>query len=165
VELGKLGEAEARLEEVVSIRKRLHGVSHPAIITPLSQLGMVLHARGRHRAAEGVLRETHNLATRFLPITDPSRYVHSLNLGKLLSDCCLEGNYMVVSGAATANIGNHARLVKEVEELFREAFQGYLATQGKHHQDTILAYVALGYILDYSGQQEEASELKKLFNE
>ncbi|MDP7572015.1 MAG: tetratricopeptide repeat protein, partial [Myxococcota bacterium] len=137
-DLGLYDEALPLYESALALRRKHLGDEHPDTLSSINNLGLLLHAQGKHAEAETLLGEALEGRRRTLGDEHPHTLISIKNLGSLLLD---QDKYA------------------EAETLWREAREGCRRKFGDEHPDTLISIGNLGALLYSQGKYAEAETL------
>jgi len=136
--MGRFGESEAMLREVIRMRETRLGADHPQTLTARSMLASIIQKAGRDGEAAEIFREVLAGRTRMLGEQHPSTLTAMGNLAVTL-----------------IRLGE----LEEAERLTRKALRGYREHLGDEHAKTIITMGNLAYLLEDQGKDDEAERL------
>jgi eukaryotic-like serine/threonine-protein kinase len=138
--LGLYARAEALLRQVLEIRRRFLGASHPQTLSTMNDLGWTLNREGHYPEAEKLQRETLDLRRSVLGPEHPDTLKSMTNLAATLS---MEGHY------------------PEAEKLQRETLDLQRRLLGREHPDTLMSMSNLANTLLRTGRHAESETLQR----
>ncbi|OAF60699.1 hypothetical protein VC83_03636 [Pseudogymnoascus destructans] len=132
--------AEPILQEAIVVRERELVVTHPDMLTSVSNLASVLQRQGRYEEAESMNRRALEGRERELGVTHPDTLTSVSNLALVLQS---QGRY------------------EEAESMNRRALEGRERELGVTHPDTLTSVSNLALVLQSQGRYEEAESMNR----
>ncbi|KJZ71092.1 hypothetical protein HIM_09511 [Hirsutella minnesotensis 3608] len=138
--LGKYHEAEQMHRQALDLREKVLGKEHPATLSSMNNLAVVLKSLGKYEEAERLHRQEWKLSEKLLGKEHPSTLIIMNNLAVVLESL---GKY------------------EEAERLHRQALDLREKALGKEHPSTLISMNNLAHVLKSLGKYEEAERLHR----
>ncbi|KAK4651792.1 P-loop containing nucleoside triphosphate hydrolase protein [Podospora pseudocomata] len=138
--LGKYEEAEQMHRQALQLKEKVLGKEHPATLTSMNNLAVVLRSQGKYEEAEQIHRQALQLREKVLGKEHPDTLSSMNNLAFVLHS---QGKY------------------EEAEQMHRQALQLSQKVLGKEHPHTLTSMNNLAGVLDSQGKYEEAEQMHR----
>ncbi|KAK4233068.1 acyl transferase/acyl hydrolase/lysophospholipase [Achaetomium macrosporum] len=145
--LGKYEDAEELYRPALKLRTEMLGAEHPATLTCMSNLAVLLNSQGKYKEAEAMHRQALKLWTAVLGAEHPSTLTSMSNLALVLDS---QGKYKEAEGK-----------YEEAEAMHRQALKLWTEVLGAEHPDTLTSMNNLALVLYSQGKYEEAEAMHR----